>query len=183
MSGPDQPILEAIVDHRPDVLVAVMRAVTELGSFWFLWILGLTVAAIWRVRVGDWVAARVLAITAATAWSASHLLKWLVDRDRPAAAVRLVEATGSAFPSGHATQSAAMYGALAVLWTARHPEHGRSAFGIATIIAIGVGISRIYLGVHWTSDVLAGWALGATVVVLLARRLVGGTVTTAASIA
>ena len=114
--GPDQRILDVVVDHRSTGLDTAMRVVTEFGSFWVLWLIGIAVTIVWWRRFGDWLAARVLAITAGTAWASSNLIKWIVDRDRPPLGLRLVDATGSAFPSGHSTQSAAMYGAIAVLW-------------------------------------------------------------------
>ncbi len=183
--GPDQRILEVVVDHRSTGLDTAMRVVTEFGSFWVLWLIGIAVTIGWWQRFGDWLAARVLAITAGTAWASSHLIKWTVDRDRPPLGLRLVDATGSAFPSGHSTQSAAMYGALAVLWAVhqRDPRRRRVALVLAGLVALAVGVSRIYLGVHWTTDVLAGWALGATVVAFVGRRLASTPLTAGASTA
>lgn len=181
MTDLDERILDAAIRSRTGWLDATMRVITEFGGFALLWVLGLTVALVWRLRVGDWIAARALAVVAATAWTSSHIIKWIVGRDRPDEVVRLVTATGSAFPSGHATQAAAMYGTLAALWMARSPGRPRRsgivAVAAAVVVALLVGISRVYLGVHWTSDVVVGWLLGGTVVVLLAPRLTSTAVT------
>ena len=152
--GPDQRILDVVVDHRSTGLDTAMRVVTEFGSFWVLWLIGIAVTIVWWRRFGDWLAARVLAITAGTAWASSNLIKWIVDRDRPPLGLRLVDATGSAFPSGHSTQSAAMYGAIAVLWAVHQPDprRGRVALVLAGLVAVAVGLSRVYLGVHWSFD-------------------------------
>ena len=82
--------------------------------------------------------------------------------------------TGLAFPSGHAAQATAVWGMLAALVAAAATRWSTkvAAWSAAVFIAAVVGISRVYLGAHWPTDVLAGWALGAAVgagLVLLAR--------------
>jgi membrane-associated phospholipid phosphatase len=71
--------------------------------------------------------------------------------------------TGLAFPSGHATLSAAVYGMGAVLISraTNRPAVKVAAWVGAVVIIVLVGVTRLYLGAHWLSDVLAGWALGA----------------------
>jgi undecaprenyl-diphosphatase len=90
-------------------------------------------------------------------------VKFVVGRPRPPADVQLViTATGSAFPSGHATASAAAYGAIAlVVWARWGARAGRGAMAAAVVITAVVGFSRVYLGVHWPTDVVAGWCAGA----------------------
>jgi undecaprenyl-diphosphatase len=78
-------------------------------------------------------------------------------------AYRAVEAVNASFPSGHAMMSAVVFLTLGVL-AARFAERKRLkvlALGSAVFLSLLVGISRIYLGVHWASDVLAGWSVGA----------------------
>jgi len=60
-----------------------------------------------------------------------------------------------------------------VLWAVHQPDprRGRVALVLAGLVAVAVGLSRVYLGVHWTTDVVAGWALGAAVVAFVSRRL------------
>ncbi|MDQ6712016.1 MAG: phosphatase PAP2 family protein, partial [Candidatus Dormibacteraeota bacterium] len=68
---------------------------------------------------------------------------------------------GWAFPSGHATQSIAFYGMLAIVLITWYAPNRRLALGIgAALITLVVGASRLYLGVHWLTDVLGGYALG-----------------------
>ncbi len=93
----------------------------------------------------------------------SESLKNLFGRDRPEAAYRIVEATSESFPSGHAMLSAVTYLTLGVL-LARILERRRLkiySLAVAAALTFIVGLTRIYLGVHWLSDVIAGWSLGA----------------------
>ncbi|MFC1643118.1 phosphatase PAP2 family protein [Myxococcota bacterium] len=83
-----------------------------------------------------------------------------------------VEASGYGFPSGHAFGAAAVYLALAVGLACRWPRWRLPLLAVAWVIVVGVGVSRVYLGVHYLTDVVAGWLLGAATVTLLKRCLV-----------
>ena len=90
------------------------------------------------------------------------LLKLLLDRPRPPAADQLVAETNESLPSGHATMSVVVIGSLVVLAWAGAARAARVAMVAAAAAWIGaVGATRIYLGVHWFCDVLAGWLVGA----------------------
>jgi undecaprenyl-diphosphatase len=73
----------------------------------------------------------------------------------------------SSFPSGHATQSLATFLALVLVGAALLPRLRWPARAIALVLAIGVGWSRVYLGVHWTTDVGAGWLIAAAWITIL----------------
>lgn len=100
------------------------------------------------------------------------LLKLLVGRPRPALPDPVAEASGLAFPSGHALNAALAAGVLVLVFlsgvggrpAATRPVTRVAWYGGALLIALVTGFSRIALGVHWTSDVLAGWLLGTAVV-------------------
>ena len=101
------------------------------------------------------------------------LVKWLVQRPRP---VPLYEGFDAfAFPSGHATFAAVTYGCLAVVLARGLPVRFRlPIYTTAALLALAIGVSRIYLAAHWPSDVLAGWLLGLVVTAafaLVAERL------------
>ena len=89
--------------------------------------------------------------------------KLLVGRARPQVGGMLVLVDSSSFPSAHSAQAVATYGALAYLAGRAAPRWGQrvAAWTAATLIVLLVGFSRLYLGVHWLSDVLGGFALGA----------------------
>jgi len=91
------------------------------------------------------------------------LLKLIYSRPRPALVPHLVDVTSSSFPSGHATDSALVYLTLATLLARAVPDRVLRIYliGLAMVLTLLIGASRVYLGVHWPSDVVAGWALGA----------------------
>ncbi|MEU3400153.1 phosphatase PAP2 family protein [Streptomyces filamentosus] len=111
----------------------------------------------WR-RLALWVAG-----TCAVAAGVQQGVKALVGRERPVWPDPVDSASYSAFPSGHAMTAAVVCGLL--LWVlalvGREPWRGwGTAAGVAAVSVLGVGWTRMYLGVHWPSDVLAGWLLG-----------------------
>ena len=105
----------------------------------------------------------------------SSLLKLGIDRPRPELVSHLVHVQTLSFPSGHAMMSAVTYLTLGVMIAGITPGRITKAYVlfIAVLITLMVGVSRIYLGVHWPSDVLAGWCAGfawAMLCWLVARR-------------
>lgn len=93
-------------------------------------------------------------------------LKLLIDRPRPHVAPYPVPVSSFSFPSGHAFNSMVAFGALAILFSP--PRWRRAAISAAGLLAVAIGMTRPYLGVHWPSDVLAGWMLGGAVLLLAA---------------
>lgn len=97
-------------------------------------------------------------------------LKLLIGRARPALWPHPIPHPSPAMPSGHALAAAAFYGFAAYLLARRLPAHARRFYLLAGALAFYVGLGRLYLGVHWPSDVLAGWAIGAGYAWLASRR-------------
>ena len=91
------------------------------------------------------------------------VLKGFFDRPRPDFVAHVVEATSASFPSGHAMMSAVVYLTLGGMLAAAQSRRRLKAFalGFAIVLTLMVGFTRMYLGVHYPTDVLAGWALGA----------------------
>ena len=161
----DRAIMLAMRDGAhpigPAWLPSAVRDVTALGSTTVLSFLVL-VAAIFL-----WLAGRLrtalLLVGATTLGSLTvEMIKALVSRSRPDLVGRLMEETSKSFPSGHAALSAIVYLTLATLLFPVLPDRRIRAFVlvVALVLTFSVGVSRVYLGVHWPSDVAAGWALG-----------------------
>ena len=84
----------------------------------------------------------------------------------------LIRVTGQSFPSGHTVQAVAVYGTLALLLSGGRSRRIQVVmWSAAALVALAVGASRLYLGVHWLTDVLAGYALGGLVVVVAAAAM------------
>lgn len=112
------------------------------------------------------------------AWLSSDLGKLLYGRPRPDLVPHGATVYSASFPSGHSTLSATTYLTLAMLIASLEPMRRTKAlcYALAALLLVGVGFSRVYLGVHWPSDVVAGWALGATWALAgwIALRAAGG---------
>ena len=156
----DRNALDFVVHHRVAWISRIARFATLLGSAWVVVIVILAAAAV-LVRLHRPIDALFVALSSAGTAGLVAVVKHVVGRSRPVAADRLVAAGGAAFPSGHAAQSVACYAALAVVvaTTSRTTKVRVLAWVSAATIALVVGASRVYLGVHWPSDVVSGWLL------------------------
>jgi len=124
----------------------------------------LPAAIVLAVRRQTW-AAVVVAGTATIVAVLTTLLKAFVGRGRPMYAGASGAADGFSFPSGHSSGIVVLAGVdLLVLWPALSPRWRRIAVAVAVALVLVVGWTRLALGVHYLSDVMAGWALGALVV-------------------
>lgn len=159
----DQRVTRWVVVHRSEWLTDVLRPGTHLADPVVVAAVTTLVVVVLLRQRRLWLAG-FMTITAAGTPLLVQAVKAIVDRPRPPTSDRLVAVTGAAFPSGHAAQSVACYVAIAVIigWITRSPSRSAAAGSCALAIAALVGSSRIYLGVHWTSDVVAGWMLGIT---------------------
>lgn len=146
----------------PAWLLNAMTDITALGGYAVLMLVTLA-AVLYRVARNDGFTAVLIASAIGTGALLSNLLKLGFDRPRPDIVEHLTHATSSSFPSGHATLAAVTYLTLGALIARGQPSRSIKALvlGAAIFITILVGFSRIYLGVHWPTDVLAGWCLGA----------------------
>lgn len=161
-----------VVAHRTGWLTSIMRVVTWLGSAAVIVPLGLIIGGWFVRRRHEWRPLVLLAAAVAGAVALYDIVKVLVGRPRPPQAIWIGHFPAAAFPSGHATQTVAFYSLLAIIAGAgRSPRVKLALCSAAVFVALVVGFSRIYLGAHWLTDVLGGYALGAlwaAVVVVIA---------------
>lgn len=146
----------------PDWLERYAMDVTSLGGHSVLVMLVLFAAG-YLLLVRKREAAALLVACALGASLVSFGLKVLIGRGRPDLVPHLVEVSTPSFPSGHALLSASIYLVLGALLAREAPtlRLRRYFLGVAIGLTVLIGISRVYLGVHWPSDVLAGWLIGA----------------------
>ncbi len=172
----DGPVQRFFVAHREPWLTPLMRAATNLGNAAVLIGLTLLVGLAWWARSRTWRPLGLLAIAYLGAWVLSATISDLTHRARPPAAQAIGHWTGYAFPSGHTTKATAVYGMLAALLAAATPRWRRkvSAWTAAVLLAGLVGLSQLYLGAHWLTDVLGALTLGAAwlFVLLTATRTI-----------
>lgn len=144
-----------------DWIMGAARDITALGSMIVL--TTLTVLTLGFLFLSRRFVAAVFLLTAAFGGQLLNTsLKLVYGRDRPDSSLRWVEVDSLSFPSGHATSSAVIYLVMAVLLSrlVDSPIRKFYIFACALLVSFLVGVSRVFLGVHYPTDVVAGWALG-----------------------
>jgi undecaprenyl-diphosphatase len=156
----DDAIRDWLIERRSASLTAVMTAFSTAGSSPVLVTLALGIA-VWLGVARRRREALLVAGTTAGVLLLNTLLKNVIERSRPGDA-HLVLVNSWAYPSGHSMISTAVVGVLTTLAAWRVPGRvARVAVAAAgALLVVAVGVSRVYLGVHWPTDVLAGWLVG-----------------------
>jgi undecaprenyl-diphosphatase len=164
----DRPIESWVIAHRTGALDAVVRRLSFLGSSKVVYTLGplLGLAALVRCRT---VGVMVLAVTALRPL-VEFTMKALVDRPRPNID-RMVAGVGPSFPCGHVMAAAALWGMVPIvvsLYTSSR-RVWRASVAASCVLVAAIGATRVYLGVHWPTDVVAGVILDILLLALLDR--------------
>ena len=149
-------------------LDAVMLAVTHLGDAPVLIAAGLAVSIYFFRRYRRRREALTMLLALGVGYFANTLFKLSFQRARPQLWGWVVNPHGYSFPSGHAMVSTVVYGGAAFLLSAAFPQWRRVIGPGAAVLIFLIGLSRVYLGVHWPSDVLAGFAAGTTILFIVA---------------
>lgn len=155
----DTAILLTLRHFHSPLMDQMMVGITSLGEPLLLLILCiiLGIALVMFKRRAE---AATLVVAAAGAGGLNYLLKELFSRSRPALWNRTVDVAHYSFPSGHAMVSLVIYGMLGYLLSVYFPRW-RWLIGILTLLLVTlIGLSRLYLGVHWPTDVVAGYSAG-----------------------
>jgi undecaprenyl-diphosphatase len=159
----DLTVTRWIADHRTPAVTTLCRGLAVLGSWPSLLVLSLAVGGwyLWRSR--DWRPGAELVVALLGSIVLYRVVKAIIDRPRPPAWLRIGNEvpSGAAFPSGHATQTVAVLGILALILASGRSRRTDVAIAwVAGLILFAVGVSRVYLGLHWMTDVIGGWLLG-----------------------
>ena len=167
----DLDAVRDVAEQRTATLTAIAKAVTWAGSGFLLVPLAL-ICCLALTRAGLRREALAVALSLGGAMLLADLIKLLVSRPRPPLE-HLQAVTGSSFPSAHATQASAFW--LSLVLVLRATDGSRTAIRVAAAVAlvlvVAVAASRVYLRVHYPSDVLAGVALGTGWAVFVSRCL------------
>lgn len=165
----DRSLTEAIQADQLSGILSPLRWITELGSTGAVTVVAVLTLLV-GVLIGPWIHGLAGAITIGLASVGVELLKALVARTRPEVLEPIIVERGFSFPSGHATLSMVAYGVLAVLVTRSRLARGIRVgviAGLGVVVAL-VGVSRVWLGVHYPTDAIGGWTAGAVIVLLFA---------------
>lgn len=146
----------------PGWLSVAANDLTALGAISVLTLFA-TIAVIFLVIQKKRLSALLLVFGLLGGVTLSEGLKAMFERARPPEQFQAVETINASFPSGHALLSTVFYLSLAVMLSRAFPRRRLKAYVIGTgvLIAVLVGLTRIYLGAHWATDVFAGWSVGA----------------------
>jgi len=169
----DDRVLEALHQHTTPAGVAIFTMISGLGSPLVMTMLALggVIVLAWRrewIVLGGWAAAF------SGASLIDHWLKVAIHRPRPSYATTLIHDATWSFPSGHAMGSLVGYGMLAYVLCSLATRNQRTRLCIvagAAVLILAIGVSRLYLGVHYFSDVVGGYAAGVIWLFLCASAL------------
>jgi membrane-associated phospholipid phosphatase len=165
LASSDAAHLRFFTDHRPDLVINAARIVTDLGGVLVLALIAIAAGLFLWYRGVPLVAAAAPAFALGVAATLADVGKQVVDRARPGVGLRLIAEGEPSFPSGHATDSTAVFltlGLVVAVFLLRRPLARIAIVAAGGLLAAAIGVTRLVLGVHWPTDVLAGWALGAT---------------------
>ena len=156
----DASVAQWGADHAGPVSERALTAITQLGETWVVVVLAIVVAVIaYLRRPSRWIPVFLFTVLVGQ-WLLTHGIKELLDRVRPTLNP-IAETLGPSFPSGHTTTAAAFYAAAALVLGRGVRPHGRALLaGAAAGIAVAVACTRVFLDVHWLTDVIAGLFLG-----------------------
>lgn len=161
-SGFDSSLRYTARQIQSPMWTTVFLTVTKLGSTLYLWIIGGAAGIAFLFL--RWFRPLMLFIVAMAGQAALHHgFKWIFDRPRPPALIRYADVESSSFPSGHAVAALCMYGMIAWIVTVRieNPAAKAGIWIFTGVLVLLIGLSRVYIGIHYPTDVLAGFAASA----------------------
>lgn len=164
----DRAVGDFFHNMRADALNPAVKAFSELGSTTGYVVIFILVL-IGALLLGQWWSAVWLTVGLAAGWLLNKGLKAVYRRERPTMWESLVEPDGFSFPSGNAMVSAAFYGLLAFMLLRSRNVWVRACGFLIIIIVVLIGLSRMYLGVHYVSDIVGGFLAGGCIATVCYR--------------
>lgn len=159
ITGIDTAVEQALFAARTPVGVKIFSLLTELGGAVAVVIVVIAALIVfWRGK--RWAYALGLLVSVSGSLIVAYVVKNLVERARPPLEFHAVLETSYAFPSNHATVAVALYGFLVFAVWKLAPQYRTIVVTLCPVVILAIGFSRLYLGVHYPSDVLAGFILG-----------------------
>jgi membrane-associated phospholipid phosphatase len=162
--APDRAMALAIRRLDTPVLDHIFIALTRVGGQVMLAVIVIGVA-LWLWRDGHRRTAIIVVLNAAVCQLLMVSLKLYIQRPRPTLFDVIARPDTFSFPSGHAMSAMATFGAIAAAVVAHHPRLRSLVIACAALLIFAIGFSRVYLGVHWPLDVIAGFAAGVPLLV------------------
>lgn len=169
----DQLAYNILVENlRTPTLTIIMKYVTKLSNTLFIIIFALVLSLLFYYKWNNKKIALLIPTNLATVAVINQVLKLIVQRERPNG-YRIIEMSGYSFPSGHAMVSMAFYGLLIyiIYHLIKNKKVRTSLIIFNIIIIILIGISRIYLGVHYLSDIITGYSISIIYLLILTKLL------------
>jgi len=167
----DRPVLHFLATHRQPWSITTAHVITDIGSPVGVAVTGLGVGVVLAVLRRSWLPLLVIVLGGAGIALINTAVKRLVSRTRPPQLTAVLGEHGFSFPSGHTTGTTVVWllsAWMLVHWVINRPAGRVLVWTAALLMVAAVGMTRIYLGVHFLTDVLAGWALGAAWAVTVA---------------
>lgn len=167
----DSPVLRFLAEQRQPWSIGTARVITDLGSPLGSAVTAVVVGVALAVLRRSWLPLLILVLAAGGIGLINMTVKLLVSRSRPPAELAVLGEHGFSFPSGHTVGTTVVW-LLSAWLISRALLNGLAVrfavWTIAALMVVAVGVTRVFLGVHFPSDVLAGWALGAAWAVAIA---------------
>lgn len=157
---------------RNPTLTIIMKYITKLSDTIFIIILSVVLTLLFYFKWAKKKIAMLIPANLVTVALINQILKLIIQRERPVG-YRIIEMSGYSFPSGHAMVSMAFYGLLIyiIYHLVKNKKIRTSLIVLNIIIIILIGISRIYLGVHYLSDIITGYSISIIYLLLLTKLL------------
>ena len=162
----DNKVYEFIIQFKSDKVTMLMKFISFLCSFWFLSVFSVIVLLTCKRKKY----ALFIVLNLLLCYLLNQSMKFIFERNRPLD-INLIIENGYSFPSGHSMISLAFYGLfIYIIWHIDRPRLEKLFYVIPLILLVLlIGISRIYLGVHYASDVIAGYALSMAYLIIFIK--------------